>query len=82
MTQAANRCSICGAVLQHKTITYTQTLDERIAIVTGVPADVCPRCGEHYLSPDTADVLQEVIEKQQASEMRQLPIYHFPQTNP
>ena len=80
MKQEDNRCSICGACLQHKTITYTQTLDERMYIVTGVPADVCPRCGEQYLSPDTADVLQEVIEKQQASEVQQVPIYHFPQT--
>ncbi len=82
MKQADNRCSICGARLQHKTITYTQTLEERVYIVTGVPADVCPQCGEQYLSPDTADILQEIIEKQQASEIRQLPIYHFPQTNP
>ena len=80
MKQTDSHCSICRACLQHKTITYTQTLDERMYIVTGVPADVCPQCGEQYLSPDTADVLQEVMEKQQASEVRQVPIDHFPQT--
>lgn len=78
MNKETNRCSVCGAAVQAKAITYTQTLGDRVFIVTDVPADVCPRCGEQYLSPATADALQEVIEKRQTSEVRQVPVFHFP----
>lgn len=71
------RCAVCGAALEEKTITYTQTLDDIVFLVTDVPADVCPQCGEQYLAPATVDALQEVLAKRSA-ETRQVPVYHFP----
>jgi YgiT-type zinc finger domain-containing protein len=51
------------ASIQERKITYTRDLEGQIYLVTDVPAQVCPQCGEQYLSPDTVDVLQEVIER-------------------
>jgi YgiT-type zinc finger domain-containing protein len=78
MTKQENRCSSCGAELQKKTITYTQTIGDRVYLVTDVPAEVCVQCGEQYVAPETVDVLQEIIEKRQSSETRQVPVFHFP----
>lgn len=78
MNQEATRCSVCGAVVRQETIIYTQILDDKVYIVTGVPAEVCSQCGEQYLSPDTADALQSVIEGREAPETRQVPVFHFP----
>jgi len=72
-------CSICDATLRHETITYTQTIGDRVFIVTDVPADVCPQCGETYLSPETVDAIQELISSGDATETRQVPIYHLRQ---
>ncbi len=78
MTEKAKRCSVCGAGLKQQTITYTQTLGDRVYIVADVPAEVCPQCGEQYLTPDTVDAIQELIENGEASETRQVPVYHLP----
>jgi YgiT-type zinc finger domain-containing protein len=78
MTKEQDRCSSCGAEVQKKTITYTQTIGDRVYLVTDVPAEVCAQCGEQYLSPETVDILQDMVEKRQASETRQVPVFHFP----
>lgn len=79
MTKHENPCSVCGAQLETKTITYTQTIDGKVYIVVDVPAQVCPQCGEIYLSPETVDAIQEQIEHGQATETRAVPVYRVPQ---
>ena len=80
MNQQRRKCSVCGATLRQERITYTQTIGEALYIVTDVPADVCPRDGEQYLTPDTVDALQGIID--QGKEPRktiEVPVYHFSQ---
>jgi YgiT-type zinc finger domain-containing protein len=79
MTPRSDRCSVCGAALSVQTITYTQTVGENVFVVEHVPAQVCPQCGETYLSPDTADTLQE-IGKQGAYKPKrtvEVPVFDF-----
>ena len=76
---ASARCSRCQASLRQETITYTQIIDGAVSIVTGVTAEVCPQCGEQYLSSDTVDKMQILIEGGQAAETRQVPVYRLPQ---
>lgn len=80
MNNAFDPCSVCGAAVQHKTITYTQELEGRVYLVRGVPAEVCSQCGEVYLSPDTVDALQATIETGTAPEILEVPVFHFPRT--
>ncbi len=74
------RCSVCGGRLTRETITYTQTIDDQLYIVVGVEAEVCAQCGEQYLSPDTVDQIQHLIENGQAVETRQVPVYRLPRS--
>lgn len=76
-----NVCSICKARLKEEKIVYTQKLGREVYVVSDVPTLVCPQCGEQYLSPDTVDRIQEVIEqgeKGKARAIKQAPIFHYP----
>ena len=77
-----NPCSVCGAHLRRQKITYTQTIGDKVYIVTDVEAEVCPQCGEQYLSPATVDKIQALIESGQVTETRQVPVYRLPQPTP
>ena len=70
-------CAVCGAGLRREMTTYTQTIGDKVYIVTGVEAEVCPQCGEQYLAPDTVDAIQHLIESGHASETRQVPVFHL-----
>jgi YgiT-type zinc finger domain-containing protein len=70
-------CSACGAVLKREKITYTQTIGDKFYIVKDVPAEVCPQCGEQYLSPDTVDAIQAVIERAKPSKTIRVPVFHL-----
>lgn len=76
------KCSVCKSNLKQKKITYTQELDGKVYVVGDVPALVCLQCGEQYLSPDTVDRIQEVIEKGKQKKIKpiqQIPVFNFPQ---
>jgi len=74
------KCSVCEAQLKQRNITYTQELGGKVYVVSDVPALVCSQCGEQYLSPDTVDKVQEVIEKGEQKKLKpiqQIPVFHF-----
>lgn len=76
------KCSVCKAKLEGKKITYTQELEGKVYVVSDVPALVCTQCGEQYLSPDTVDEIQNVIEKGEQKKLKpiqQIPVFNFPQ---
>ncbi len=75
-----NKCSVCKGNLIHKDITYTQELEGKVYVVSDVPALVCSQCGEQYLSPETVDSIQKVIEKGEQKKLKpvqQIPVFHF-----
>lgn len=72
-------CSVYGAHLKRENITYTQTIGDKIYIVMDVEAEVCPQCGEKYLSPDAVDRIQDLIEHGEATKTRQVPVYRLSQ---
>lgn len=75
-----NKCSVCRSSLIQKKITYTQELEGKVYVVSDVPALVCLQCGEQYLSPDTVDAIQKVIEKGEQGRtkpVKQIPVFNF-----
>ena len=66
-------------MLNEQTITYTQTVGENLFVVEDVPAQVCTQCGETYLTPDTADALQEIGQRHASKPKRtvEVPVYGF-----
>jgi len=75
-------CAVCEGTTKLEKITYTQTIGDKVVMVADVPAMVCGQCGEQYLSPDTVDELQELIEngppKAKIRRTIEVPIYNFP----
>jgi hypothetical protein len=47
-------------------------------VIVDVPAYVCPECGESYLSPDTVDALQAIVEgRGRPKKTLAVPVYEF-----
>jgi YgiT-type zinc finger domain-containing protein len=59
------KCVECriGETTQGTTsLTYTRPGSKLQIVVIGVPADVCPHCGEAYLSEDIAQEVFEIVD--------------------
>ena len=68
--------------LTDQRVTYTEERGDFVSIVRDVPAGVCGQCGERYLSPDTVDVLQELLEHggmDKVAEILHVPVFDFPE---
>jgi YgiT-type zinc finger domain-containing protein len=74
-------CSVCGARVRPGTTTYAQEIEGRLAVITDVPVQACPQCGEQYFTPETVDRIQQLIthgpDGGQASKTIEVPIYPF-----
>ena len=74
-------CSVCGARVRAGTTTYTQDIDGRLAVVTDVPVQACPQCGEQYFAPEIVDRLQQLLahgaDSGQAPQTIEVPVYPF-----
>ena len=75
------RCSVCGAHLRAGTTTYTHEIEGRLAVVTDVPVQACPQCGEQYFSPEIVDRLQWLLahgtDNGRAPKIIEVPVYPF-----
>ncbi len=57
-------CTICGqAEPQPGTATVTLARGDATFVMKGVPAIVCPNCGEEYVSPEVSARVLEVAEQ-------------------
>jgi YgiT-type zinc finger domain-containing protein len=58
------KCIVCkGTETQSGTATVTLERDQLTLVVKGVPAQVCPNCGEEYVDEQVAAQLLETAEK-------------------
>ena len=74
-------CSVCGARTRASVTTYTQEIAGRLAVVTDVPVQACPQCGEQYFAPDVVDRVQQVLLRgasdAPAPKTIEVPVYPF-----
>lgn len=54
-------CPICGGPRIAGETTFTADLGFGMVVVRHVPAEVCERCGEEWLSDQVAAELEEVV---------------------
>ena len=60
------RCAVCGGTLLATTITHTHPWGgDELYQLENVPAFVCQQCGHEWLSAETTQMIDEVIQKQQ-----------------
>ncbi len=57
-------CTICGqAETQPGTVTVTLEREDATFVMNGVPALVCPNCGEEYVNPEVSARVLDVAEQ-------------------
>ena len=49
----------------------------RLIVIDGVPADVCPFCGDTLFRPDTAETLERMVRNPPAP-VGTIPLYQYP----
>ena len=62
---------MCDGDLEEKKVNYVVDLEETIIIIKGVPAKVCPQCGEQYFDDKTSENIERIVNqlKQLATEV-------------
>ena len=57
-------CSICGiGKLRGGRATVTLERGGSVVVIRGVPARICPACGEYYLTPAVSDKVMQRAER-------------------
>lgn len=58
------KCAICGETTEQGKITTILERGATMVVFRGVPASVCPQCGEEWIDDEIAADLEAVFEKQ------------------
>ncbi len=76
-----SRCSVCGGEpVTEKVVTLVlPETDGTTRIVHGVPAGVCPQCGEQYLRLDVAEALDRILSSP-PTRHEEIPVWEFAST--
>lgn len=62
-----SRCPMCGGRKGPGKTTYSVDLGTGVVVVRNVPAETCAQCGEEWIGPEVARVLEEIVEKARAA---------------
>ncbi len=72
------RCYFCGADTEQRAVTVDERWDSRLVVIEGVPAEVCPQCGEVYYGPEAVRRLDELQRSQDADGRTiEIPVFTF-----
>ena len=66
MTNTTALCDFCGGELHPGTTRLELWLGEELIVITDVPGDVCDQCGEAYLSAETSEQLDRLVEERES----------------
>jgi len=55
------RCPVCRGMIVSGKTTFTSDLGFGVVVVRQVPAQVCDQCGESWLSDDTSEGLEHIV---------------------
>jgi len=56
-------CFMCKGELTEKKVNYMVDLQSTIIIIKGVPSKVCEQCGEQYFEDETAENIENIVNK-------------------
>jgi YgiT-type zinc finger domain-containing protein len=56
------KCGICKAVMEEKSVTYTEDVNQGVIVVRNVPAHVCTECGNIWYTGTVAAQLEKLID--------------------
>lgn len=58
-----DNCPLCGGVKYSWSTTFSVDLGFGVVVVRNVPALVCNQCGSDWISDETAEDLEKMVEK-------------------
>ena len=63
MNSTGDQCPICGGTKKQGTTTFTVDLESTLVVIKNVPATICALCGNEWLSDDTAEAIELIVEE-------------------
>lgn len=55
-------CPVCHiGSIRDRRVTYTQTHEDQLVVIQGVPAQVCDFCGERWFDTEVVEGLQRLL---------------------
>jgi YgiT-type zinc finger domain-containing protein len=54
-------CEICGTLMRQKAINQDFWIQDKLVIVEGIPAGVCPKCGEKVVTSEVGKFIEKLI---------------------
>lgn len=70
------KCQMCEGRYEERLIARAYRRDGKVIVVDDVPAEVCDRCGDTLLKPETVERIQDALSKaQEAQEFA--PVVHL-----
>ena len=56
-------CAMCRETTERGKATVTLERGPTTVVFRGVPADICPQCGEEWIDSDVSDVLLKTLDE-------------------
>lgn len=64
------KCVLCGGEIRKEKRSYDLRIGKDVYRLKEVPMEVCSRCGEEYLTPETSRKIDEAKEKIQENKIK------------
>ena len=78
MEREYSDCYYCGGLVKEEHIIRELRWQGRLFIFENVPAGVCTQCGEKFLKPEVAKVIDLFLqEKKQPTRIEEVPVYAY-----
>lgn len=56
------KCHVCGERMEEKRVKQELWIKNRLVVIEGVPAGVCPQCGEKVVKADVGQGIAALIQ--------------------
>jgi len=73
-------CHVCGERMEERRIKQDFWIKEKLVVVEGVPAGVCPRCGEKVVRAEVGRQLEDLLKNSARLRLEQtmrVPVIRF-----
>lgn len=72
------KTDILKETIVEEKVNYTLEINGKFIIIENVPARVCVETGERFFSPDTVEILQQMIwEERMPNRLIEIPVFDF-----
>lgn len=73
------KTDILKETIVEEKVNYTLEINGKFIVIENVPARVCVETGERFFSPETVEILQQMIwEERRPNRLIEIPVFDFP----